>query len=47
MGVFWNTNDLLSCKQAAWILLIHKKVPYDVLRGLNFGNLDLDAALGE
>lgn len=45
-GVEWNTEDLVGCKQAAEILYYREQVPYEELCELDFGNLDLAAALG-
>lgn len=45
-GVSWDSNDLLSCKQAAEILYYIYEVPYEELCRLDFGNLDIKAALG-
>lgn len=46
-GIYWDADDLISCKQAAEILFYVHNEPYEVLCGLDFGNLDLELALFE
>ena len=39
-GVYWDTTDLLSCKQAFSILL-NMDCPFEELSELDFGNLNI------
>lgn len=45
-SVRWDSTDLVSCKQAA-LILERKGISQEVLMTLNFGSLDLLAALDE
>ena len=45
-GVSWNPTDLIACKQACWVLII-RGLELNVLRTLNFGNLDVDIVYEE
>lgn len=47
LGVTWDTEDLISCKQAVCILYFCKGLSEDDLYKLNFGNLDIEGVLDE
>ena len=43
----WNAEDLIECKSMAYCLYYSYGIELEVLRTLNFGCLDLEAALFE
>lgn len=43
-GVYWDSEDLISCKQAACILW-NRGVDFETLKTLNFGALDIEAVI--
>ena len=45
-GVYWDTEDLIGCKQALSILL-NKGIALETLRALNFGALNVEAVIEE
>lgn len=45
-GVFWDSDDLIACKQACQILF-KKGVSEEILSQLDFGNLDVSEVLNE
>lgn len=45
-GVSWNSEDLVSCKQAVCILW-WKGVDFETLETLNFGALDVEGTIEE
>ncbi len=47
LGVTWDTEDLVSCKQAVRILFFHKGAEVSELFSLDFGNLDVEGVLDE
>lgn len=45
-GITWNSEDLLSSKQALLILL-NEGVSYETISDLNFGSLDVSSVIDE
>lgn len=47
LGVWWNTDDLISCKQAVAILYFDMGVPEEEINTLDFDELDVQDVLDE
>ena len=47
LSITWDTEDLISCKQAVYILYFREGVSEAELYKLNFGNLDIEDVLDE
>ena len=47
LDVTWDKTDWLSCKNAFKILYLNKNTPLDVLKQLDFGNLNIDYVVKE